>query len=103
VLLSPWIRRGVCEHPHGAINMSERAIAFVEEFVSENVDPDGYEPDDDNSHSAALAARCIEAAKAAGIPETEMKSAFEDLTAFMAGAIHIANDDAVARLVAKKE
>jgi len=83
--------------------MSERAIAFVEEFVSENIHAEGYEPEGDESKAAAFAVQCASEAKEAGIPDSEMKDAFESLTAFMAEAIKTANDDEVDRLASKDD
>jgi hypothetical protein len=83
--------------------MSERAIAFVEEWVSENVNAEGYEPEGDQSKAAAYAVRCAAEAKEAGIPDAEMKDAFESLTAFMAGQMKLANDDEVDRLASKDD
>ena len=62
--------------------MSERAIEFVEVWVSEHV-RGGEAPDD----AKPLAAQCLAAAKSAGIPQTEIEDAFEDLAAFIAGEI----------------
>jgi hypothetical protein len=81
--------------------MSERAIAFVEEFVDEHVHAEGYEPEGDSSKARSLAEHCLSAAKSAGISEAEMKDAFDNLTRFMAAAIKDANDDEVQRLVDK--
>jgi hypothetical protein len=39
--------------------MSERATAFVEEWVSDNIHATGYEPEGDNTQSAQLAAECL--------------------------------------------
>ena len=47
--------------------MSERAIAFVEEWVSENIHAEGYEPEGDHSQAAAFAAQCLASSKAEGI------------------------------------
>jgi hypothetical protein len=52
--------------------MSERAIAFVEEWVSENINAEGYEPEGDHSQAAAFAAQCLASSK-----EAEMKDAFD--------------------------
>lgn len=62
--------------------MSERAIEFVEVWVSEHIrDAQGaLDP-------KALAAQCLAAAKSEGIPEAEIKDAFEDLAAFIGGEI----------------
>jgi hypothetical protein len=83
--------------------MSERAIAFVEEWVSENINAEGYEPEGDESMAAAFSVQCAAEAKEAGIPDSEMKDAFESLTAFMAGAIKLANDNEVDRLASKDD
>ena len=46
--------------------MSERAIGFVESWVSENVSAEGHQADDDNSQAKALAVRCRNVTKAFG-------------------------------------
>jgi hypothetical protein len=83
--------------------MSERALAFVEEWVNENVHATGYEPEGDSSLASALAQQCLAEAKVHGIAEVEMKDAFEDLTQFMAGQIKLVNDNEVDRLASKDE
>ena len=76
--------------------MSERALGFVEEWVSEHVhaqDPaQDPPPEGDNSQAKALATQCLADASAQGIPSTEIGEAIDDLTEFMAGAIEEAND-----------
>ena len=55
--------------------MSERALEFVENWVSENVTAEGTTPatpDVGNSQAKLLARQCIVAASAAGIPEYEI-------------------------------
>jgi len=79
--------------------MSERAIAFVEEWVGDHVDADGHEPEGGDAMAAALAVQCA----ADGIPDSEMTDAFEDLTAFMAGQIKLVNDNEVDRLASEDE
>jgi hypothetical protein len=66
--------------------MSERAIEFVEVWVSEHVH--GGEAAGD---AKPLAAQCLAAAKSAGIPQAEIEDAFEDLAAFIAGEIEEAS------------
>jgi hypothetical protein len=51
--------------------MIERIVSFVENWVSENVQAEGYPPEGDDSHTKELAAECRTAALAAGIPATE--------------------------------
>jgi hypothetical protein len=76
--------------------MSERAIAFVESWVSENVSAQGYQANGDDSQAKALAVQCRNAASAEGISQAEMDAAFDDLTAFIAGEMEEAHDRDVA-------
>jgi hypothetical protein len=73
--------------------MSERAIAFVEKWVSENVSAEPNEPDSDESKAAVYAVQCAAEAKEVGIPDSELNDAFESLTAFMSAAIVSATDE----------
>jgi len=81
--------------------MSQRALEFVESWVSENIkatggEAEGDKPEGDNTAAAtALAAQCLKAAWAVGIPQSEIQEAFDDLAAFIAGEIEEANDRAV--------
>jgi hypothetical protein len=72
--------------------MSERALGFVEEWVSEHVHAHEDPPEGDNSQAKALATQCLADASAQGITSTEIGEAIDDLTEFMAGAIEEAND-----------
>jgi len=66
--------------------MSERALAFVEEWVSGHVraeDKSGGE----QARGKALADRCRADAAAQGITANEIADAIDDLPAFMVGAI----------------
>jgi hypothetical protein len=83
--------------------MSERALAFAEEWVNENIHATGYEPEGDTSAASALAQQCLAEAKADGISEAEMKEAIDDLTQFMAGQIKLVNDNEVDRLASKDD
>lgn len=83
--------------------MSERALAFVEEWTSDNVRAEGYEPEGDNSHAKSLALQCLQEAKVAGISEAEIKQSIDNLTDFMAAAIEQANDREVHRLSDKDD
>jgi hypothetical protein len=71
--------------------MSMRAIEFVENWVSENIAADGQEPASGGAAASALAARCLAAATAAGILQSEIEETFDDLSAFMAGEIEEAD------------
>jgi hypothetical protein len=83
--------------------MSDRATAFVETWISENINAEGYQADGDNSRAKKFASQCLAAAMAEGIPTTEISEAFDDLAAFIAGEIEEANDREVARLAAKDD
>jgi hypothetical protein len=78
--------------------MSERALGFVEEWVSENVHAEGYPPEGNNSLAKSLALQCLGDANAKGISEAEIRESIADLTEFMAGAIQETNDREVHRL-----
>jgi hypothetical protein len=71
--------------------MSMSAIEFVENWVSENITPDAPPPADIGAAARALASRCLADAIAAGVPQSEMEDAFDDLPAFMAGEIEEEN------------
>ena len=66
--------------------MSERALAFVEEWVSDHVSAED-KSGDEQARARALADRCRADAGARGITANEIGEAIDDLTAFMAGAI----------------
>jgi hypothetical protein len=70
--------------------MSERALAFLEEWTADNVHPEEHEPDD--KHAKQLADAFLAAAAAEGIPKAEIDDAVDDLTSFMAAQIEEANE-----------
>jgi hypothetical protein len=72
--------------------MSMRAVEFVENWASENITADGGQPGDAGAKALALAARCLEAATTAGIPQSEIEETFDDLPAFMVGEVEEANE-----------
>jgi hypothetical protein len=72
--------------------MSARALEFVETWVSEKIEAMKLPAEGDDAQARALAAQCIQAANAEGIPETEVKDAFDDLAAFIGGQIDEARE-----------
>ncbi len=71
--------------------MSERALAFVEEWVADHVkaqDADG----DIDARAKALADQCRAEAGKAGIPAAEIGDAIDNLADFMVGAIEEAEE-----------
>lgn len=83
--------------------MSKRGIDFVNEWVSENVNPEAYAPDGDLSQAKALAKQCLIDAKAKGISKQEIEEDVGDLVDHMAQASEDSTDAEVARLVAKDD
>jgi hypothetical protein len=71
--------------------MSERALGFVEEWISDHVAAEGDAPDNakagDDAKAKALATQCLADAGAQGISAAEIGEAIDDLVEFMAGAI----------------
>jgi hypothetical protein len=73
--------------------VSERALEFVETWVSEAIDDmDELPAKGDTAKAQALAAACIKAAHQEDITETEIKEAFDDLAAFIGGQIEEERD-----------
>jgi hypothetical protein len=71
--------------------MSERALAFVDAWVTDHVqaqDADG----DIEARAKTLADQCLADAGKKGIPASEIGDAFDDLADFMVGAIEEAEE-----------
>jgi hypothetical protein len=81
--------------------MSERIIAFVENWVSENIHAEGYPAEGDDARAKGFAAQCRAEALEAGIPASEIDDEFDDLAAFMSGQIQETNDREVERQIDK--
>jgi hypothetical protein len=71
--------------------MSERALAFVEQWVSGHVRAEDAGANID-ARAKALADQCMAAATKAGIPAAEIGEAIDDLPDFMIGAIEEAEE-----------
>jgi hypothetical protein len=72
--------------------MSERALAFLEEWAAENVHAEIAGPGSVESLAKTLATRCLEDAQTAGIPASEIDEVVDDLAEFMVGQIEEAQD-----------
>ena len=81
--------------------MTKQVIEFLENWVSNNIFAEGYEPEGDDSEARVRAAQCVEAAKAKGITSAQIEASVGDLVSYMASAIESANDQEIARLAAK--
>jgi hypothetical protein len=71
--------------------MSQRALAFVDEWVSGHVhaqDAGG----DIEARAKSLASQCLADASKKGIPASEIGEAIDDLASFMIGAIEEAEE-----------
>jgi hypothetical protein len=71
--------------------MSERARAFVEEWISDHVDAKDADGDIE-ARAKALAAQCLADAGNKGIPAAEIGEAIDDLPEFLIGAIEEAEE-----------
>ncbi len=67
--------------------MSERALAFLEEWTSEHAHPEGGASEGDDTRAKQLADQFLAAATAVGIPKSEVDEVVDDLTSFMASQI----------------
>jgi hypothetical protein len=72
--------------------MSERALEFVEMWVSEKIEQEGYPEEGGDSPAKAWAAECVEAASEEGIAKSEIDEAFDDLVEFIDGEIEEARE-----------
>ena len=70
--------------------MSERALAFVDEWVSGHVR--AQDARDIDARAKALANQCLADASKKGIPAAEIGDAIDDLEDFMIGAIEEAEE-----------
>lgn len=73
--------------------MSARALEFVETWVSEKIEEEGW-PEEERQKTVAKewAAECRKAAMEEGIPGQEIDEAFDDLAEFINGAIEEARE-----------
>jgi hypothetical protein len=71
--------------------MSERALAFVDEWVNDHVQAQDSSGDIE-ARAKTLASECFAAAGKKGIPASEISEAIDDLADFMVGAIEEAEE-----------
>jgi hypothetical protein len=73
--------------------MSERALEFVETWVSEKIEEMEELPaEGDQAAAKALANECMKAALDEGIPAAEIQDAFDNLAEFIGGEIEEARE-----------
>lgn len=84
--------------------MSQRAIEFANRWVHENVNPNGYGPEDGpNVEAIEGTERLIAAAEEAGIPREELEEDLGDISDFVHAAYEEANDVEVDRRANKDD
>jgi len=71
--------------------MSERALAFVEEWISDHVDAQDAGGDIE-ARAKTLASQCLTDVGKKGIPASEIGEAIDDLPDFILGAIEEAEE-----------
>ena len=71
--------------------MSERALAFVEEWISDHITAKDAEGNIE-ARAKALADQCLADASKEGIPASEIGEAIDNLPDFMVGAIEEAEE-----------
>jgi hypothetical protein len=74
------------------ICMSARSLEFVETWVSEKIEREGYPEEGEQSPAKQWAAECLEAALEEGIPSSEIDEAFDDLAEFIEGEVEEARE-----------
>ena len=72
--------------------MSERALAFLEEWTADNIEADDDAPEDNSARAKQLADQFLKAAAAEGIPKAEIDDVIDDLPGFMEAQIAEANE-----------
>jgi len=72
--------------------MSERALAFLEEWTADHIDAEDEAPEDIDARAKELADQFLKAAAAEGIPKAEIDDVVDDLTDFMAAQIEEADE-----------
>lgn len=79
--------------------MSERAVVFVEGWIAENVSSENFMEDGGDARFDQLAQEALTAARASGIPESEISDEFPDLAMRMAEAVQGSADDELRRQI----
>jgi hypothetical protein len=75
--------RMVDVRPQGNYKMSERAKAFVEQWMKNNIYAEPYEDTGTDTRPAEYARDCIIDAKYSGISHIEIEEEFKDLVTYM--------------------
>ncbi len=79
--------------------MSKAARNFVDQWISENVEATGGDPEDNAAVAQKLALKCLAAADKAGINRGAIENDCGDLVAYIDEAISRADDEEARRLI----
>lgn len=72
--------------------MSARALEFVETWIWEKIEEDGFPDEGKESPSEEWAAECVAAAGEEGIPNGEIAESFDNLAEYIEGEIEDARE-----------
>jgi hypothetical protein len=86
------------EHP-----MSDKVEKFIQSWVLEHIDAEGYESVDEHPDADRLAKMCLIDAKEAGITKKQIEDVVGDLTDHMSAALKLVNDNEGDRLASKDD
>jgi hypothetical protein len=83
--------------------MRKGIFSVLEQWAKENINAEGYEPEDGIDVLARVQAQAFiaEASADHGLSEVELRNVHGEIVGFLAGSIREANDAEVARLVEK--
>ncbi len=84
--------------------MSDRVINFANNWVAENVNANGYGPEDGpNVEAIEATTRFIDDAQEAGISRDELEDILGDVSDYIHAAFEEANDAEVDRMMSKDD
>ena len=95
----PDIALIISKHEADEANMSERAVVFVERWIADNVSSENFMEDGGEARFDRLAQKALTAARASGLPESEIREEFPDLAMRMAEAVQGSADDELRRRI----
>ena len=79
--------------------MTRTARKFVDQWIADNVEATGEDPEDNAAMANKLAHKCLAAADKAGIDRGAIENDCGDLVAYIDEAISQANDEEAKRLI----
>ncbi len=83
--------------------MISKIFSFAQSWIGEKITAEGYAPEGDRTEAKLNASRFLADADEAGFSRDAIEQQLGDVEDYMAQAVEDANDDEVARLVAKDD